>query len=792
MKRVFSSIFSTVCMMMFTSSAHAGDGGIEIKIEEIKRLPETRELLCRNVVSTLTSPHLVFAENYTRFKGEELYRALTKLYLDVAWLRYKVVGSPEDGEPVPHPKSPSLLVFGQKASEFDRAVIGLENIQQVFADDYEGLTAGQNPAVRLTRESFNDWRELTLRVLKTPEDLDAMIAYLAMHDLGKVKTFTRIVEGLTARVDPDHDVVLIEGLRTLGEEPIISPSFDRLSHKYRSLILRGMIADFNMGQFAQGENVPASLLGLKNLDSEAFEFYLVHLLFDVAGAGGAKNPVGAAAMIQPVYDGFRTGGKILRKIYEGVQVTELYDMFLRERAKTLGLPMGNPRERAIVRLALMSRAGNPKTAQEVVNVFNSLPENAKAILVQELNVSGVDDGFATLPYYAPALFAESKATLVKVSHPQAMQESMRLIMMVLAEVFHEARQMLKTRTGSGVFTVNFEQVARAIKDPAVLKSLLNFRVELQPYGDDATALLKPVPSVNENKFPRMKSLDEIPGRRMVPIGIGGGSDVIQAVQLGFLARDFKDVPAVISLRSLTKDKSSELESIARTHPEALTIVDRGIFLVHKNSSHLFRHVFPSNRALEDLAADEIPTYLVIDEQDGAVAGRISRALEKIGQVETIVAVDTGGDALYSTIGVDPSKASPDMDVRMLKALDQLEVEHKMTANIAVGVDSPDNAEQILHDAKAIFYSTSGETARRLLENYERWKLDGTNEERYGKTPLAFQAALKNAFGLVVLPLPQKVVLDFINPWNPFVHIQSSMRGIFFVKLSDHLQAIKSK
>jgi len=69
-------------------------------------------------------------------------------------------------------------------------------------------------------------------------------------------------------------------------------------------------------------------------------------------------------------------------------------------------------------------------------------------------------------------------------------------------------------------------------------------------------------------------------------------------------------------------------------------------------------------------------------------------------------------------------------------------------------------------------------------------MDGSNDARYGKTPLAWQLALRDETGIQSLDIPSQVVLDNQNPWNPFVNINAATRGIFFMPLADHLRAIE--
>lgn len=183
-------------------------------------------------------------------------------------------------------------------------------------------------------------------------------------------------------------------------------------------------------------------------------------------------------------------------------------------------------------------------------------------------------------------------------------------------------------------------------------------------------------------------------------------------------------------------------------------------------------------------------YLVLDNEDGSLTSRIEAALKDVGGVDTIVAVDTGGDALYSTSVSSAAKATPDQDLRVLKALHSLQGPRIITAEIAVGVDSPDNASEVLSKGKAKLFVPSAAESKQIADRYRAWKLDGTDDKLFGKTALAWQSALRGESGLQTLPLPGTVVVDpNKTPWSPFVQIDPAMRGVFFMELDDHLNAI---
>lgn len=363
----------------------------------------------------IVSPRNHFLTTFQNYSPLQIAKVVSELYPEIQWLTSKVHISPEDANAKPHPLSPSVALHGSLHPEVDRTITSVVALQQILAGDYNGFTQGQPEAIRLKPESFNKIRSIFTRVLAKDgsdparleidgDKLDALIAYMAIHDLGKSKAFSNVVESVTLKVDADHDRILVYGLTS---EPMLALSYSRLPEKFRKLILAGMEADFNMGQFAQAENIPASMKKLEGLSPEAFDFYFVHLFLDVAGASGVKNPLGSQLMIEPVFGGFSAGYDFLPALARGDSPEVVYDRFLKDRADKVGLPLESKRDRAVMRLALQTRAINPAKAKQVSEVFHSLPKNVQDLLVKELNVNGTDDGMGTLQYYSPALIANA-------------------------------------------------------------------------------------------------------------------------------------------------------------------------------------------------------------------------------------------------------------------------------------------------------------------------------------------------------------------------------------------------
>lgn len=730
-----------------------------------------------------------------RSSKTDIIKAIAEAYPEVRWLKSKTAVSPETANFKISPDSPSMLVYGESHPEFDRTMVSILNLRQIIRNDYEGYVSEQPGSIKLSKASFKNIRSLFMKVLTGSDkgtlnkinytNLDALITYMSIHDLGKSRFFSDIVEKVMSFVG-DHDTILVKGIE---QEPVIAPSFERLPKHLRELILKGIKGNFNFGQFAQGENVPGSLLGLSGLDQVSFDFYLAHFILDVGAVQGHAFPHGAKVMTEVVYKGFALGQKFIPDMFRGETAEAVYSNYLKNVGEKWALDTTYPEDRALVRIGLLARAADKETVTKIKEVFNQLPQNAKAILLAELNKDGTTNDWATLIYYAPATIANIVNKLKANGHPTAYETGIRVALMTFARIFHQARADLKTKTGGGVYTVDIAKIAeQALRDPL---SLLGTEFDFKRNGDFADVHIRSPKIISSALFPRQFSLNQIPGKRIAVVGIGGGSDGIQAAQLALLLKKLgKEIVYVASVRT---DKTASIGASGK-EGESRTILNHGgeitegVFRVLPESSG-------SGRFLENLPSDLVPTYLVIDKQDGTLTTQFNILNKKLYGLDTIITVDTGGDVLFPIVGVkdgDKAKATPDQDLRVLTAVRSVNVSNKISSVIATGVDTPSNAESVLKHANAKYYSLSPDQISDVLSRYELWDMTGANEARYGKTALAWQSALKGQTGLRALNMPTRVVLDSKNPWNPFVYVTESMAGIFFMDLQKHYETLHTE
>ncbi|MBQ8847410.1 MAG: dual specificity protein phosphatase family protein [Candidatus Gastranaerophilales bacterium] len=353
--------------------------------------------ISRNAVLAPNYETEAFVNNFLNSKDSvEMTKILLQRYPELYWLTGDVNATPE-WQINSDLNSISEKLFGSKHVEFDRTIVGIECLKHVLNGDYDKFTECQKESVKMTRENFDKLKDFTTGVIKTPQDADAILAFTMINDLGKIKEFVQNIESLMKRPVKDHDEALLMALKTIPDE---IPSFSRLTKNNQNDIINSLDADFNLGQFVQGECLPANLAKIGTVGKRAMDLYLVHMFYDVAGAAGHVASNGSLVMNNNVFNGYMQGiESIQQKISQGLN--ETYDDFLNKKASDYNLSIDSPEEKSLVRLAILSRAYTPNDAQEVIEAFSKLNKEEQYDLLKGLSKDGINQK-GVLLYYAPA------------------------------------------------------------------------------------------------------------------------------------------------------------------------------------------------------------------------------------------------------------------------------------------------------------------------------------------------------------------------------------------------------
>ncbi|MCJ1394729.1 hypothetical protein MMC18_007609 [Xylographa bjoerkii] len=315
---------------------------------------------------------------------------------------------------------PSQLLFQEDHAEVNRTIVGMLALKWLVAGDYDAFTGQQFPAAKLRRESFDQLRELFMAGLKTEDDVYALLVATMVNDLGKDPDMPRKATQFLQEYppNPNHDMIVYIAAQH-GMLPLINESEGTASHKK---LMQGLLfgSEVNIAQLAQAECAPGTLKHVKEImagQEHAFALKFMELILDVAGADGHHDARCAKPMIEPVFQGYMVARQALMNIVqEKCSARDGYDQVLSHRSRLLEtdgftvLSVQDPYERALLRLLTMGRTTTNEQASWFNQAFRNLSHRVRRALSEGLNVDGIDDGIAIVPYYMPALFSETLKT----------------------------------------------------------------------------------------------------------------------------------------------------------------------------------------------------------------------------------------------------------------------------------------------------------------------------------------------------------------------------------------------
>lgn len=316
--------------------------------------------------------------------------------------------------------TPSRLLFGGDYHEINRTLVSTLALKWIMEGEYTKFTHCQLPVIKLKEESFEKLRIFFTKdpsVVAETRDILTLLVAIVVNDLGKDPSLADEVSKATGKKmlsKQNHDEVIFAAEEHGAQ---LVPSLRLLDTKGREHLHLGLKlgSKLNPAQFAQAECVPGSLKGVLDMkgNERAFTIKFMELLLDVAGAQGHVDATCAKVMTEPVYQGYMNTYDALSDIVAGrASPRKAYDQVLTKRGEMLAqqgfreLTVKEDSDRALLRLLLMSRTDNKAQADIFQEAFDEIPSGERQILIDGLNVDGLNDGRAILPYYMPACFAE--------------------------------------------------------------------------------------------------------------------------------------------------------------------------------------------------------------------------------------------------------------------------------------------------------------------------------------------------------------------------------------------------
>lgn len=211
----------------------------------------------------------------------------------------------------------------------------------------------------------------------------------------------------------NHDIILLKAV-----EAGLVDCLDRLPAIHKSNIVRGLKlgAEFNFGQLAQAENVPASLAGLLDIkkDDAMFSFRFMEQILDISGAAGHSDWTCAKKMIEPICHAYHNSYDAATGIISGeVGLRDGYDLILVRRGELLQaqgfqkLDVKESQDRALMRLLCMGGVIDLATANIYDKAWLSIHESTRSGLIESLSLDGEVGNPAVQATYFPALLSKA-------------------------------------------------------------------------------------------------------------------------------------------------------------------------------------------------------------------------------------------------------------------------------------------------------------------------------------------------------------------------------------------------
>lgn len=394
-------------------------------------------LLNAHVNTNQSHPGIAFAQRLLNNQiqdEKEFIETCRSFYPEISLYKGEVLGSPES----------SNFKGTEGDKERMRTELSLLCLFWILKNDYNAFTECQQGAEKLKPETFTNLTQKVRGFLTTPELVHAMLVLMAIHDLGKCVWFSDAVRQKSNLVTSDHDVVLRDAFEYCPE---ILPSFVSLPIEHRLLIKDAWETGLNTGQFVQGECLPYHLvnaLAMTKKNSECMNFFFCHELLDVAGVMGHEEPRGSKILNEQTLKNFQFAWNAL--VNPAHQKAEdIYRDYLWHRAPYFGFDDYQYQVAARRLICLSSFDGHKsEDFRTITRAFFTVDSK---IIVDELNVTGLNNKKGILIYYSPHLLANLQK---HYSKSDAIVRGIEL----LSRIYAQARKLSDNTPGNGSITVN--------------------------------------------------------------------------------------------------------------------------------------------------------------------------------------------------------------------------------------------------------------------------------------------------------------------------------------------------
>eukprot|EP00434_Breviolum_minutum_P012096 symbB.v1.2.010667.t1/scaffold700.1/size171416/8 len=276
------------------------------------------------------------------------------------------------------------MIFDQEV-ERGRAESGCISLLALLGKHYDIFTLPQQARGKLLHRQWQELLEIVDWIAPTKEQVHGVLVLLAIRGIVKSKAVTRQIPKQHRR--PERAITfLMECCQQ------VVPSASHLTNNAMQVVRSALVVHetFNLAQMLQGENVPGSVVKLKELiaseGEEALRNYMLFLLGFMSGVSGGE---GSRFMNAKNAEGFIAGGRMLQQLTSSTP-RGIYWGFLQARAETLEIPRQSAEDFALVRLACLARVQDAKAYVQLRSAWEGLSVRERDLLLDHFLADGIE------------------------------------------------------------------------------------------------------------------------------------------------------------------------------------------------------------------------------------------------------------------------------------------------------------------------------------------------------------------------------------------------------------------
>jgi len=276
------------------------------------------------------------------------------------------------------------IIFDQEA-ERGRAESSCISLLALLGKHYDIFTLPQQARGKLLHRQWQELLEIVDWIAPTKEQVRGVLVLLAIRGIVKSKAVTRQIPKQHRR--PERAITfLMECCQQ------VVPSASHLTNNAMQVVRSALVVHetFNLAQMLQGENVPGSVVKLKELirveGEEALRNYMLFLLGFMSGVSGGE---GSRFMNAKNAEGFIAGVRMLQQLTSSTP-RGIYWGFLQARAEALEIPRQSAEDFALVRLACLARVQDAKAYVQLRSAWEGLSVRERDLLLDHFLADGIE------------------------------------------------------------------------------------------------------------------------------------------------------------------------------------------------------------------------------------------------------------------------------------------------------------------------------------------------------------------------------------------------------------------